>query len=64
MPSRRVFLRVLVVCALGAQCEIAAAFSQDLPAPEAWAALDRGDAAKAAAIFREELDRSPRNAML
>ena len=31
-----------------------------LPAPEAWAALDRGDAEKAAAIFREELERSPR----
>jgi tetratricopeptide (TPR) repeat protein len=34
------------------------------PAPAAWAALERGDAAKAAAIFREELDRSPRNAVL
>jgi tetratricopeptide (TPR) repeat protein len=36
----------------------------ELPAPEAWAALERGDAAKAASIFREELDRSPRNAWL
>lgn len=35
-----------------------------LPAPEAWAALERGDAAKAASIFREELDRRPRNAWL
>jgi len=35
-----------------------------LPAPEAWAALDRGDAEKAAGIFREELERSPGNAML
>src|SRR6476660_285290 len=35
-----------------------------LPAPEAWAALDRGDGEKAAAIFREELDRSPDNAPL
>jgi len=35
-----------------------------LPAPEAWAALDRGDAEKAAAIFREEIDRSPDNAAL
>jgi hypothetical protein len=34
------------------------------PAPEAWAALERGDHAKAASIFREELDRSPRNARL
>jgi len=38
--------------------------NQDLPAPEAWAALERGDAEKAAAIFREELDRSPSNAAL
>jgi hypothetical protein len=37
---------------------------QDLPAPEAFAALDRGDAEKAASIFREELERSPSNAML
>ena len=35
-----------------------------LPAPEAWAALDRGDAEKAAAIFREEIERSPDNAAL
>jgi tetratricopeptide (TPR) repeat protein len=35
-----------------------------LPAPEAWAALDRGDAEKAAGIFREELERSPGNAVL
>jgi tetratricopeptide (TPR) repeat protein len=37
---------------------------QELPAPEGWAALQRGDAAKAASIFREELERSPRNAAL
>ena len=42
----------------------AAAQEQNLPAPEAWAALERGDASKAAAIFREELERSPRNAVL
>ena len=36
----------------------------NVPAPEAWAALERGDHAKAASIFREELDRSPRNAWL
>jgi tetratricopeptide (TPR) repeat protein len=34
------------------------------PASEAWAALDRGDHAKAASILREELERSPRNAWL
>ncbi len=35
-----------------------------LPAPEAWAALDRGEPEKAAAIFREELERSPDSAPL
>jgi len=35
-----------------------------VPAPEGWAALERGEHAKAASIFREELDRSPRNAWL
>jgi tetratricopeptide (TPR) repeat protein len=40
------------------------AHQAQLPAPEAWAALDRGDAEKAAAIFREELERSPDNAPL
>jgi tetratricopeptide (TPR) repeat protein len=38
--------------------------SQELPAPEAWAALERGDGSRAAAIFRDALDRSPRNALL
>ncbi|HJR58365.1 MAG TPA: tetratricopeptide repeat protein [Vicinamibacterales bacterium] len=38
--------------------------SQELPAPEAWAALDRGDGSKAAAIFRDALDRAPHNALL
>jgi tetratricopeptide (TPR) repeat protein len=40
------------------------ATSQELPAPEAWAALERGDASKASAIFRDALDRSPDNALL
>src|SRR5688572_19670936 len=35
-----------------------------LPAPAAWEALEKKDAAKAAAIFREALERSPRNAAL
>jgi hypothetical protein len=38
--------------------------SQELPAPEAWAALERGDGSRAAAIFRDELDRAPHNALL
>jgi hypothetical protein len=37
---------------------------QELPAPDAWVALERGDASKAAAIFRDALDRSPRDAVL
>lgn len=38
--------------------------SQELPAPEAWAALERQDGSRAAAIFRDALDRSPHNALL
>jgi tetratricopeptide (TPR) repeat protein len=56
---RRVFLAILIVAA--AAVPVA---SQDMPAPEAWAALERGDASKAAAIFRDALDRSPRNPAL
>lgn len=41
-----------------------AAAAQELPAPEGWAALERGDASKAAAIFREALDRSPDHPVL
>jgi len=35
-----------------------------LPAPEGWAALERGDAARAATVFREALDRRPRDPAL
>ena len=35
-----------------------------LPAPAAWEALEKGDASKAAALFRDALDRSPGNAAL
>lgn len=38
--------------------------SQELPAPDGWAALEKGDASKASAIFRDALDRSPNNAVL
>ncbi|MBA2305250.1 MAG: tetratricopeptide repeat protein [Acidobacteria bacterium] len=40
------------------------ASSQELPAPEAWAALERGDGSRAAAIFRDALDRAPHNPLL
>jgi tetratricopeptide (TPR) repeat protein len=42
----------------------AASRQRELPAPEAWAALDSGDAAKAASLFREALDRNPHNPVL
>ena len=42
----------------------AQARAQELPAPAAWEALEKGDAAKAAAIFRDALDRSPSNPAL
>jgi hypothetical protein len=36
----------------------------EMPAPEAWTALNQGDPARAASLFREALERSPRNAVL
>lgn len=42
----------------------AVAGQSDLPVPEAWAALERGDATRAAGLFREALERSPRNPLL
>jgi tetratricopeptide (TPR) repeat protein len=42
----------------------AVAREPELPVPEAWAALNRGDAARAAGLFREALERSPRNPLL
>jgi tetratricopeptide (TPR) repeat protein len=38
--------------------------AQTPPAPEGWAALERGDASTAAAIFRDALDRSPDHPIL
>lgn len=35
-----------------------------LPAAEAWTALEKGDAARAASLFREAVDRSPRDPRL
>ena len=59
--SRTVFAALLVLAVTATPLR---AQESDVPAPEAWAALDRGEHAKAASIFREELDRSPRNAWL
>lgn len=41
-----------------------AVHAQETLAPEGWAALQRGDAEKAAAVFRDALDRSPMNPTL
>jgi hypothetical protein len=62
MRDWRVTLLAILLTSVSAYA--AAAPQQELPAPAAWEALDRGDAEKAAAIFREELERSPSNAML
>lgn len=37
---------------------------EQLPAAEAWTALEKGDAARAASLFREAVDRSPRDPRL
>lgn len=62
-PSRSSAL-VLVVLLGGAPLDARGGQGDAPPAPEAWEALKRGDAVRAAAIFREALDRSPRNAVL
>jgi tetratricopeptide (TPR) repeat protein len=54
-------LLLLVACLLGV---VAPARAQEPPAPEGWAALERGDGSKAASVFREALDRDPGNPLL
>jgi tetratricopeptide (TPR) repeat protein len=54
-------LLVVVFLLTGAAATVA---GQEVPAPEAWNALKGGDAAKAAGLFREALERSPRNPYL
>ena len=44
--------------------EVRSSAQSELPTPEAWEALNRGDASKAASLFREALERSPRNPVL
>jgi hypothetical protein len=63
--AARAFLFVLAISLAGPAPGVAAARQAgDLPAPDGWAALEAGDASKAAAIFRAALERSPRNATL
>ena len=62
---RRVFGALALTAVIASPIWVVRAAQQrDIPAPEGWAALDRGDAAKAAAVFREALDRSPGDAVL
>jgi tetratricopeptide (TPR) repeat protein len=56
--------RVVALAGLFAVALVPAVRAQELPAPEGWAALERGDASKAAAIFRDALDRSPEHPIL
>ena len=53
MPLRSLRIAALTIALLAPGAHLRAATSQapELPAPEAWAALDRGDAEKAAGIF-------------
>ena len=62
--SSRTIVASLALLALTAVTLPAQAQEGDMPASAAWAALQQGDNTKAASIFREELDRSPRNAWL
>jgi tetratricopeptide (TPR) repeat protein len=61
---RSLRLHVLIACGLWLGIFAVNGHSQELPASEGWTALERGDASKAAAIFRDALDRSPDNAIL
>jgi tetratricopeptide (TPR) repeat protein len=58
--ARRLLVWIFVVTVLCARV----AARQELPAPDAWAALNQGDHARAASLFREALERSPRNPVL
>ena len=59
-----VSIRVVAVTAAILMAAGSVARSQELPAPEGWAALERGDGSRAAAIFRDALDRAPYNPVL
>ena len=63
-PFGRLVVASLLAVALLAMAAQARARAQELPAPDAWSALERGDASKAAAMFREAIDRAPSNALL
>ena len=60
----RALLLCVTVCLVTVGAAIASSQPSELPAPEAWEALKRGDAAKASSLFREAIDRNPRNPIL
>jgi tetratricopeptide (TPR) repeat protein len=64
MPNVFRAVALSVCLTAGPVAAFAGAQEDSRPAPAGWQALEKGDPAKAAAIFREALDRSPRNAAL
>jgi tetratricopeptide repeat protein/peptidase MA superfamily protein len=61
---RRLALLCLAILVVTAGADAMSSPQSELPTPEAWEALNRGDAAKAASLFREALERSPHNPIL
>ena len=61
---RRLALLCLAILVVTAGADVTSSPQSELPTPEAWEALNRGDAAKAASLFREALERSPHNPIL
>ena len=61
---RRLALISVAILLLTVGTDVISSQQPELPTPEAWEALKRGDAAKAASLFREALERNPRNPML
>ena len=52
------------VLVLGFGCVCVQGRAQEIPAADGWEALEKGNAAKAASIFREALERDPGNPLL
>lgn len=62
--ARRLRLLLILALILATAPRLAGAAQQDVAAPEGWIALERGDATRAAAVFREALERRPRDPLL
>ncbi|MGH8636158.1 MAG: tetratricopeptide repeat protein [Burkholderiales bacterium] len=61
---RRIRALVCLIIILAGAPALAAGQQSELPVPDAWAALEKGDASRAAGLFREALERNPRSAVL